>query len=68
MKTVDVTDKVDYTWPDDESLPITKCVCGAVFRAWEFPIHIYADHPMECPKCGRKLFYRQAIQVFEVQE
>ncbi len=68
MKTIDVTDQVHYTWPDDESLPITKCVCGATFPAWEFTISIYADQAYQCPNCGRKLFYRNAIKVFEVQE
>ena len=66
---IDVTDQVSFDNPDDECLPITKCVCGAKFRAWsEFNISIYSDDPYPCPKCGRKLYFRNSIRVMEVKE
>ncbi len=68
MKTVDVTDQVDFQNPDDELLPITKCVCGHKFNPWVFNISIYEDMPHVCPECGRGLIFKQAIRVYEVQE
>lgn len=37
----DVTDKVDFQNNDDESLPLTKCVCGERFPAWSQIVSIY---------------------------
>lgn len=65
---IDVTSKVDFQNNDDESLPLTQCVCGQKFKPWDFIIHIYEDDPKICPNCGRKLFFRNQIHVFEVQE
>jgi len=36
----DVTGKVNFSFPDDESLPITKCVCGRTFGLWNFIINM----------------------------
>jgi hypothetical protein len=47
-----VTRHVEYGLPDDEHLPITKCVCGAKI----------AD---KCPECGRGLYFSIAITVYE---
>lgn len=65
---VDVTDKVDFDNPDDECLPLTKCVCGEKFQPWEFIISIYEDAQGSCEKCGRKFFFRNAIRVYQVEE
>jgi DNA-directed RNA polymerase subunit RPC12/RpoP len=61
----DVTDKVAFLNNDDELLPIIKCVCGQKFEPWTFIISIYKDDPTECQSCGRKLFFRNMIRVFE---
>lgn len=64
----DVTTLVDFENSDDEFLPLTKCVCGAKFSAWDFVLSIYADAPKSCPECGRKFYFRNAIRVFQVEE
>lgn len=66
MEYIDVTDKIDFNNNDDECLPLTKCVCGAEFQAWSFIISIYPNTAYACPACGRKLFFRLSIRVFEV--
>ena len=62
----DITTQVDFDNPDDELLPLTKCVCGQKFESWEFTISIYDKNPTTCPSCKRGLFFRQAIRVYEV--
>lgn len=62
----DVTDKVEFGNSDDEFLPLEKCVCGQVFGFWDHSLSIYRDNPTECPKCGRKLYFKNKITVFEV--
>ena len=64
----DVTTQVDFQNNDDECLPLTKCVCGKTFEPWEHILSIYEDSPKECPNCGRKLFFRIGIRVFQVEE
>jgi hypothetical protein len=64
----DVTEKVDFQNNDDETLPLTKCVCGAVFRPWDQFISIYPETPWTCPECGAKLFFQLGIRVFRVRE
>lgn len=65
-KLMDVTSRVDFQNPDDEALPLTKCVCGKRFDAWEFIISIYDDIPSICPNCKRKLIFSNRIHVYEV--
>lgn len=65
---VDVTKLVNFGNSDDESLPITKCVCGKEFNEWEFDISIYDDSPCECPECGAKLYFRNKIIVYQIKE
>ena len=64
----DVTDKVTFEGADDESLPLTKCVCGEMFKSWTQLVSIYPEHPWECPQCHRKLVFKSTIRVFEVVE
>jgi DNA-directed RNA polymerase subunit RPC12/RpoP len=66
MKILNVSDRVITEWNDDENLPITQCVCGHKFPAWDFIISVYRDNPTECPKCGAKLFWSTSIKVFQV--
>ena len=51
---------------DEELMPIQKCLCGQEFGHWEFVIGIYPDNPSACPRCGRKFFYKIAVDVYEV--
>ena len=63
----DVTEKVKFGNNDDEYLPIEKCVCGAEFGSWSFVINVYKDDPNECPKCGRKYYFRNEIKVYLIE-
>jgi hypothetical protein len=65
---LDVTEKVEFDWNDNECLPLTKCVCGAEFKLWTFIISIYEDDPYYCPECKRGLFWTTRIKVYEVLE
>jgi DNA-directed RNA polymerase subunit RPC12/RpoP len=67
-KFLDITDKVEFLNPDDESLPLTKCACGVVFTPWDFDISVYEDDLTACPNCGRKMFFESNIRVFELIE
>ena len=64
---IDVTDKVEFEWNDEECLPITKCVCGAKFDAWDYIISIYEEHTYKCPKCKVGLYFRPMIRVYKVK-
>lgn len=67
MSDLDVTDKVSFGNNDDEALPLTKCVCGEKFQEWAFIVSIYPKwEASACPKCGRRLYFRNAIRVFQV--
>jgi DNA-directed RNA polymerase subunit RPC12/RpoP len=70
MKSIDVTKKVNFGWIDDESLPITKCICGHEFEMWcgDLTISIYKDDPTECPNCGAKLYFSNEIRIYQVIE
>lgn len=63
----DVTDQVEFGPVDDECLPLLKCVCGHTFEAWTMIISIYDEHPTVCPCCKRKLFFRVAVRVYQVE-
>ena len=68
MKYIDVTSQVETGSVDDEHMPITRCVCGATFPAWERIISIY-DNPdwiTPCPKCGRRFFFQPSVKVYEL--
>ena len=63
MVLVDVTDKVKEGWLDEETLEITRCVCG---YDCGLLISIYAEDAHECPDCGRKLIFSVKTTVYEV--
>jgi hypothetical protein len=67
MSDIDVTDWVAFHGNDDEHLPLVKCVCGQRFQAWDFILGIYREWAKECPNCGRKLYFRNDIRVYEVE-
>ena len=62
----DVTDKVDFQNPDDEVLPLTRCICGAAFKPWDEIVSIYRDNPWVCPTCGAKLIFSNSVRVYQV--
>ena len=64
----DVTEQVTFEFNDDEALPLTRCVCGKKFRAWECILGVYPDMPDACPACGRYLYFSVEIRVYEVVE
>ena len=68
MNDIDITRTVDYGSVDDELLPLYECACGEKFESWTFVISIYRDTARECPNCGRKMYFRNRIVVFEVVE
>lgn len=59
----DVTDKADFHRPDDEHLPLTKCVCGREIAAWDTILHIDDVRVMEC--CGARLKWTQRITIWQ---
>ena len=61
-----VTRQVRVGNPDDEICPLLRCVCGQEFKPWDQTISIYRDDPTEMTCCGRRLYFRNAIQIFEV--
>jgi hypothetical protein len=65
MSDLDVTDQVSFYDNDGESLPLIHCVCGKDFDAWEKILGVERDFARECV-CGRRLYFRNSIKVFEV--
>ena len=67
MSGIDVTSQVKFGSVDDESLSITRCVCGTEFPIWTHNIGIYDDVDcMEpCPKCHRRLYFSCSVRVYE---
>lgn len=68
MKIKNVTKLVSFENPDDEVLPLTKCICGYEFYPWEYIISIYKDDPKKCKYCGAKLYFANSIQVYQVMK
>ena len=64
----DVTAEVKFGAVDDESLPLLKCVCGRRWPVWERDIGIYPDWAEPCPQCGRRLWFKNTIQVFAEED
>ena len=62
----EVTDLVDFDYPDGECLPITKCVCGAKYNLWEEILSIYSEDAWKCPNCGISLYFRNQIYIYSV--
>ena len=65
-KDIDVTELISFSNPDDECLPITKCLCGKEFEPWKFIISIYRNTAYGCEYCGAKLYFGQSIKIYEV--
>jgi len=54
-----------YAMPDDEGLPLLLCACGQGYAAWEQTIGVEAEYARPMPCCGRRLYWRQRIDVLE---
>ena len=62
----DVTAQVDFGFPDDEFLPLLKCICGEMFAHWEYCLSIDKDDLRECPTCGVELYFEFIVKVYQV--
>jgi hypothetical protein len=62
---IDITTKVQFGDNDGEVLPLSRCVCGKRFDPWTFILSVYREDPKECT-CGRKLYFKNVISIFEV--
>ena len=63
---LDVTAQVSFGNPDDECLPLYKCVCGKKFEPWGAIVGVDQDGAWQCDDCGRQLYFRNALTVYEV--
>lgn len=64
----DITKQVLFGFNDEECLPLTQCACGKSYNYWDFVLSVYPDDPEECIHCGRKLYFRVNITVYEKNE
>lgn len=53
--------------PDGEAAPVLTCVCGTTHRPWEVFISIYDDSARPMPCCGRRLYFRNSVRVYQVE-
>ena len=60
---IDVTDKVQIGWIDDEVISLDRCACGLELDA-EL-LSLGRDEPWQCAKCGRELYITQRTIVWE---
>ena len=68
MNDKDITSQVQFGGVDGELLPLTKCACGQEFDYWDFVLSIYRVEPDVCPNCGRKMYFKLEVTVYEVVE
>ena len=65
----DVTNEVRVDEMNEGMLPVTRCLCGAEWYAWQGPILCNSlANPYECPECHVKLFFSNAITVYALAE
>jgi hypothetical protein len=57
--------KPRFDLPDDELLPLTRCICGVAYKSWEMTLSIYEEDAVPMPCCGRRLYFRQTIEVLD---
>jgi hypothetical protein len=67
MAELNVTDQVRVGNPDDEICPVLRCVCGQKFEPWKQCLSVYRDNPTRMVCCGRRLYFCNEIQIFEVE-
>ena len=67
MSDKNVTELVEHGLPDNDSMGMRRCVCGAEFIMWGYYITMHRKSARACPECGRKLYFTQTISVYEVE-
>jgi hypothetical protein len=63
----DITKDCEYYDNDGDCLPLLKCACGETFDAWDFILSTERDRPHAC-RCGRRLYFTNAITIYEILE
>lgn len=64
---IEVTEQVSVGEIDGEHLPLLKCVCGKKYESWDAVMSIYEfQDPWQCSECGRQLFFRFKVTVWQV--
>ena len=63
----EITDEVRVGSVDGEHASLLRCACGRKWSDWDFFIGVYADDPKSCPSCGRMMFFKMDVKVYEVQ-
>ncbi len=60
--------KVNFTAGQDDEFQPIECLCGHGKSPWSFYISIYETDPVECPKCGRKYFFKDlGVKVYMIE-
>jgi len=67
MTDKDITSQCTFGDSDGESLPLTRCACGKDFPMWDKIIGTYRDLSTKCD-CGRKLYFKNDVHIYEVVE
>lgn len=63
----DVTDRVRFSAPDDDALPLLQCVCGACYEAWDVILRPLEDDlavSYTCSTCKRRLYFENNVRVY----
>jgi hypothetical protein len=63
----EVTAQVETGDPDGELVPLTRCLCGQTYEAWEQILAPYRDAP-PMPCCGARLCAAVTVRVYHLQE
>lgn len=67
MPDLEITKQVEIGYFEEEDLVLKRCVCGKKFEDWDFVLHPYDDTANTCDGCGRMLYFRVDIHVYEIQ-
>ena len=68
-KITDVSNQFQTDCSDGESLPVTRCMCGAHFCGWgDFVLDTDSYYPKPCPLCGRKFYWRPNPRIYMVED
>jgi hypothetical protein len=68
VKKKDITDFVEFGERLGGFLPLARCACGYRFAWGAFLLSTYPKFAIECPNCGRKMFFSFSVRVFEISE
>jgi hypothetical protein len=62
---IDVTSQVSFVHPKDVRVVVYRCVCGC---RETFTITQNDLAPEKCPRCGRLLYFKVAVKIYEKAE